>query len=320
MTQAALDRAVDALLVRFRKQRPLRSGSLLITILGDAISPRGGAVTLGSLIALAAPFGLTERLVRTSVGRLAKEGWLSARRSGRQSEYTLTPHGRTRFAEAMRRIYAEAPRNWHRRWTLLMLDAASAERRGRIREEMSWLGFGEPTAGVLAHPSRSVADTRRQLQEMGMQNHAIILQAESGGREQDRRLISSGWDLAELSRGYGRFVDGFAPVRAILQKGVRLPGERSFVIRTLLIHEYRKIHLRDPLLPHDLLPENWIGSAAYELCQDLYRRVFAGSEEFLSSNAARLDARLEKLAPEAARRFGGLPRQESGAFPAADRG
>ncbi len=60
-------------------QRPLRGGSLLITLFGDAIAPRGGAVTLGSLIRLAAPFGLTERLVRTSVARLAREGWLAAR-------------------------------------------------------------------------------------------------------------------------------------------------------------------------------------------------------------------------------------------------
>ena len=36
-------------------------------------------MTLGSLIRLAAPFGLTERLVRTSVARLARDGWLAAR-------------------------------------------------------------------------------------------------------------------------------------------------------------------------------------------------------------------------------------------------
>ena len=307
MSQEPLDRAVGALLSRFRRQRPLRSGSLLITILGDAIAPRGGAVTLGSLITLAHPFGLTERLVRTSVGRLAKDGWLSARRSGRQSEYTLTAHGRKRFAEATQRIYSEAPRDWNRHWTLLLLSAASTERRARIREEMSWLGFGQPTAGVLAHPSRSVADARRQLKEMGMENDAIILQAASGGREQDRRLISTGWDLAELARGYRRFVKGFAPVRAIVHTGVQPAPERAFVIRTLLIHEYRKIHLRDPLLPHDLLPDDWIGAAAFALCQESYRGVFAGSEEFLSANAARLTAGLPALVPEALRRFGGLP-------------
>ncbi len=306
MPQVTLDSAVSVLLTRFRRQRPLRSGSLLVTILGDAIAPRGGAVTLGSLIALARPFGLTERLVRTSVGRLANDGWLAARRSGRQAEYALTRHGRTRFAEATQRIYSEGPGDWNRQWTLLMLDAASSQPWTRIREQMSWLGFGQPTAGVLAHPSRSVADARRQLDDVGMSNHVIILQAASGGREQDRRLISTGWDLAELARGYRRFVKGFAPVRQILNTGAKPAPERAFVVRTLLIHEYRKIHLRDPLLPRDLLPDDWIGVAAYALCQESYRAVFAGSEEFLSTNAAQLDGALPRLAPEAIRRFGGL--------------
>jgi hypothetical protein len=89
---------VASLLRHFHRQRPIRGGSLLITIFGDSIAPRGGAVTLGSLISLAYPFGLTERLVRTSVARLAVDGWLVARRDGRRSEYRITPTGRDRFA------------------------------------------------------------------------------------------------------------------------------------------------------------------------------------------------------------------------------
>ena len=58
--------AAAELVAQFRRQRPLRGGSLIVTLFGDAIMPRGGAVALGSLIALAAPFGLNERLVRTA--------------------------------------------------------------------------------------------------------------------------------------------------------------------------------------------------------------------------------------------------------------
>ena len=83
----------DALVSRFRRQRPLRGGSLIITVFGDALAPRGGAITLRSLIALLAPFGLTERLVRTSVVRLADDDWLAAGRVGRLSEYRLSAVG-----------------------------------------------------------------------------------------------------------------------------------------------------------------------------------------------------------------------------------
>ncbi len=75
--------AAAELVKRFRRQRPLRAGSLIVTIFGDSIMPRGGAIALGSLIRLAAPFGLNERLVRTATARLAHEGWVEARRVGK---------------------------------------------------------------------------------------------------------------------------------------------------------------------------------------------------------------------------------------------
>ena len=113
--------AIRALVGRFRRQRPLRAGSLIITLFGDSIAPRGGAIALGSLIRLARPFGITERLVRTTVARLANEDWLTARRAGRLSEYRLSESGRRRFADATRRIYAEMPRAWNGLWTLVLL-------------------------------------------------------------------------------------------------------------------------------------------------------------------------------------------------------
>ncbi len=81
--------------------------------------PRGGAVALGSLIRLATPFGLNERLVRTATARLAQEGWVKARRVGKLSEYELSNDGRERFAEATKRIYGEPGAHWSGRWTLM---------------------------------------------------------------------------------------------------------------------------------------------------------------------------------------------------------
>src|SRR5271155_6286959 len=94
------------LVSRFRRQRPLRAGSLIVTLFGASLLPRGGTIALGSLIELAAPFGLNERLVRTATARLAQDGWLEGRRAGKLSEYRLSKNGRDRFAEATLRIYS----------------------------------------------------------------------------------------------------------------------------------------------------------------------------------------------------------------------
>jgi phenylacetic acid degradation operon negative regulatory protein len=310
-----VDRFVSAsgsLLARFHRQRPVRSGSLLITVLGDSIAPRGGVITLGSLIKLAAPFGLPERLVRTSVGRLAREGWLSSRREGRQSEYFLTEHGKSRFAEATRRIYREAPQSWDGSWTLLLLPPGQSPKQKAAREELLWLGFGQVRPGVLVHPSRSVEDARAQLEELRIERNAVLMRASSEGAAADRALVEAGWDLAEITRGYRRFVDAFEPIRALTNATrVTLAPEAAFVIRTLLIHEYRKIHLRDPMLPRSLLPEDWVGARAYEVCQGLYRAVFGAAEEHVSVVGETLVGRLGRVSRETFRRFGGLEEERS---------
>src|SRR5229473_41149 len=124
--------AAAALVARFRRQRPLRGGSLIVTLFGDSIMPRGGAIALGSLIELAAPFGLNERLVRTAAARLAKDGWLEGHRAGKLSEYHLSHDGCERFAEATRRIYSEPDTEWSGRWTLVVLPPMRAAERKEI--------------------------------------------------------------------------------------------------------------------------------------------------------------------------------------------
>src|SRR5215831_12965931 len=173
------------LLRGFQHHKPLRSGALLITLWGDALAPRGAAVTLGSLIRLAQPFGLNERLVRTSVGRIARRGLISARRAGRRSEYRLTAQGRRLFAAATRRIYGPAPPHWSGRWTLVLLPRISSTRRERLREELRWLGYGSLSGGVFAHPARSLSESRRELASLGVPS-ATVLRAQSAGRAADR--------------------------------------------------------------------------------------------------------------------------------------
>jgi phenylacetic acid degradation operon negative regulatory protein len=304
---ATLQVAVRALLRHFHRQSPIRGGSLLITIFGDSIAPRGRTILLGSLISLAQPFELTERLVRTSVARLATDGWLIAHRDGRRSEYRLSPVGLGRFAEATRRIYGEIPSTWDRRWTLLLLQPAGG-RRQDVRDELRWLGFGQIIPGVFAHPNWSIEEARTALNGVEGAAQALLLKSESEGSEADRRLVASGWDLGDLTRRYRRFIDMFSPVLDAITSGAKvdLTADAAFVIRTLLIHEYRKVHLQDPLLPRALLPADWVGAAAYDLTKRLYSAVFAAAESYLSNTASTLSEPLPPADSLAYARFGGL--------------
>ena len=298
--------ATQGLLRRFQSQRPIRGGSLLVTIFGDAVAPRGAAVTLGSLIQLAAPFGLTERLVRTSVARLAQDGWLVARRDGRLSEYQLAPWGQQRFAEATQRIYSQGPADWDGHWTLLVLPPNGGKRRESLRDGLRWLGFGQVSPGVFAHPNSDLGQARQWTASLDVGKDALLFRAAGADVGIDKTVVSVGWDLGELARRYKRFVDAYSSVAAALNTRDGLAPESAFVIRTLLIHEYRKVHLQDPLLPPALLPTDWVGSSAYELSAQLYGKVFAAAEQFLTTTASTLDGNLPTADAAVFERFGGI--------------
>src|SRR5260221_2747144 len=116
-----LQRHLDQLLA----SRPPRATSLIVTLFGDAVLPHGGSIWLGSVIALAAPFGINERLVRTAVLRLSREGWLEARAVGRRSAYGITAAGRQQIEDAGRRIYAAGPPDWDANWCLVLVPAGT---------------------------------------------------------------------------------------------------------------------------------------------------------------------------------------------------
>ena len=312
---APLLASTHALVARFRRRRPLRCGSLLITLLGDSVMPHGGAITLASLIRLAQPFGLSERLVRTTVARVAQLGLLAVRRAGRRSEYRLSAQGQRRFAAATLRIYGAGPTSWDGRWTLLLLESSPRSLTERVRRELRWLGFGQLSALAFAHPSCSPAAARRQLAELGLHD-CLVLRSAAGSAAVDRRLVAAGWDLQELGRRYRSFISDFSAVGHALEisaagcvSALGEPAllEAAFTVRTLLIHEYRKIHLRDPQLPPALLPAGWIGAEAYELCRHLYRALFGSAEQFLTAHAQTLEGRLPPPTPATYARFGGLP-------------
>jgi phenylacetic acid degradation operon negative regulatory protein len=75
------------------------------------------------------------------------------------------------------------------------------------------------------------------------------------------------------------------------------------VARVLLIHEYRRIVLRDPILPAAILPADWPGAAARALCADIYAHVIAASERWLDDNSVGEDGAPLPASAKIERRF-----------------
>ena len=79
-------------------------------------------------------------------------------------------------------------------------------------------------------------------------------------------------------------------------------------MRTLLIHAYRRVLLRDPLLPPALLPLDWPGAAAYALCRDFYRLTHRAAERHLAATLSEPGDPWPPADDAFYLRFDGLPR------------
>src|SRR3978361_431101 len=87
------------------KREPSRTGSIVITVFGDAIVPRGGSVWLGTLLEFFKTLDIDSGVVRTAMSRLAADNWLERHKIGRNSFYRLARKGRQTFDAAVTHVY-----------------------------------------------------------------------------------------------------------------------------------------------------------------------------------------------------------------------
>lgn len=296
----------------FRAQDRLQASSLITSVFGDAILPRGGRVWLGSLIELLGPLGVNERLVRTSVFRLVKDEWLQTEAVGRRTDYMLTPLGRKRFEEAARHIYAQNSPPWDRRWRLLTLVGSFEPReREAVRRSLVWQGFGELQGALYLHPSADlglaaeglIADGLKSALPRLMPLLGVGLQGLYEGTEDD--LVRAAWDLQGLAAHYHGFVQTYQPIldALVVSGGQTTAPELAFMVRTLLIHDYRKLLLRDPELPDELLPRGWAGATARRVCAEIYRRLCDAADRHLDGVVRLADGTVPELTGALSARF-----------------
>ncbi|WP_018701314.1 phenylacetic acid degradation operon negative regulatory protein PaaX [Amorphus coralli] len=272
--------AIAPLIEAFHARSPIRAWSLIVTIYGDAVAPRGGELWLGTLTELLGSIGIDDRLVRTAMSRLASEGWLERTKVGRKSFYRLSDGGRRAFADATHRIYFAAPQAWKGNWRLAVL-TASGEIRTAQRELLRERGFGQLAPTVFLAPATASGD----LFSGNTADYSGIVWLDASGSAADAAVLAGeAFQLSEVAAGYRRFLDRFAPLADALDTGVAPSPLDCLVGRILLIHEYRRLVLRDPLLPAPLLPDDWPGHAARALAARIYRRLVGGSEGWLDGH------------------------------------
>ncbi|MEL6186238.1 MAG: PaaX family transcriptional regulator C-terminal domain-containing protein [Myxococcota bacterium] len=249
-----------------------RVWSVVITVFGDAIVPRGGQVWLSTLSALFDRLGVNPGTLGAALSRLAAEDWLTRERVGRRSRYRLANAGRQAFDEASRRIYGAEDEDWTGTWSFWFVPEPSP----KLAPELVEAGFGQLGPGLLLRPD---ADPPRPMPTSLAAATSLSRATPHGDLAQ---LARQGWPLDSAEARYAGFVADYRPLAHAVESSSFAPLD-ALVARTLLVHAFRRAVLKEPPLPAACFSRTSPRSEARSLFGALYRSLFEPSERGLEA-------------------------------------
>jgi phenylacetic acid degradation operon negative regulatory protein len=215
--------------------------------------------------------------VRTAISRMVRQRWLAPVKTTAGPGYQLTPRAEHRLTEAAARIYRRGIAPWDGRWHLLVLAHTPVRStRDRMRTGLSYLGYAPLREDIWVSP-RSSAEVDALLASEGVPAHRFQAVTEAEAIE----LTSMAWDLDELGQAYVCWLE---EARVLAAQAHDQPTDQdAFVIRSLLVHEWRKFLFRDPGLPRELLPSRWPGHEAAAFFDSEASRLLAGAGRYVDA-------------------------------------
>ncbi len=245
-------------LSQLRAQRigPGSARSLLLTLLGEFVLPAPQPAWTAQLLHGLAGVGVAEKAARQALARAATAGWTESESNGRRIAWRLSERGRRLIADGSSRLRSLANNGaaWDGNWLIMHISLPESRRVDRLRmyRALSWIGCGNPMAGVWINPHADRATEARLLIEaLKLDRHTLALTARSldfGIPQQE--VVAKAWNLETVAGHYRRLVKRFGALRP------RTDDEGLFAY-IKLVNELQRLPSIDPGLPRDLLPPDW---------------------------------------------------------------
>jgi len=266
----------------------------MVTLFGDVVTQHGGWISSGSLVETFAAFGYSERSVRSAVYRLAQEDWITGKKMGRKSYCSITQSATKQFQKAAKRIYARQAPPQDDGWLLLMPSFVSDAKLPQLKRQLKWLGFSRLTSGVYAHPQCAQQQLEETLDELKLKKSVVIFSAQSldaCSEQLLKKLVYEKWQLKKIAKSYQSFITIYQKLMA-KDPCHTIKAQSALMLRLLLIHEYRRIILKDHQLACNMLPVDWPAATARELTANLYLDLVPASSDYIQQSLQRMDGHL----------------------------
>ncbi len=255
----------------------MNARSALFDVYGDHLRSRGSAAPVAALVRMMGPLGITPPAVRTAISRMVRQHWLLPVRLEQGPGYRLTPRAERRLSDAAARIYRSGMTPWDSRWHLLVLDPITDRgARERIRTGLTYLGYAMVRDNTWISPRES-GEVDALLETEVVRAERFLAQYDGD----DSTLTTTAWDLQSLGRAYARWLDDAKTL--VGETSGECSDQDAFVIRSRLVHEWRKFLFRDPGLPTELLPADWDGDSAARYFDAEAARLLPGARRYVDA-------------------------------------
>jgi phenylacetic acid degradation operon negative regulatory protein len=234
----------------------LQPQDLVITLLGTYVRPNPREVWSGGMVHLLEQFGFTTGAARVALSRLARRGLLARAKEGRLVYYTLSERAEHLLEEGDRRIFPLGTHeDWDGTWTLLWHSIPEEQRveRGRLARRLRFLGFGSMQDSTWIAPRDREQDVSDLLHDLRVERYAGVFVGRPSKDIHLEPLVSRAWNLEQLASRYAAFTAEFAPYRRAAVRH-EMSDREAFVVRTRVIHWFRRFPFVDPEFPDEMMP------------------------------------------------------------------
>lgn len=218
-----------------RDQTP-RVWSLLISVFGDLAQDPGSRISGSLLRHMTEQIGIKPEAMRVAIHRLRKDGWIDSQRMGRNSAYFLTATGRAQTTRATPRIYASGP-----------------------AAQKAWFAMSNPGQPTVPEdrPGVWISSNVFVTSDAPDRGQVFVTPIEAGMTLppwMSSRICDD--NTVEMSRQFAAALEDIGPC---LEAAPGLSTLEVAAIRILLVHGWRRIVLKAPVLPDHVFPEAWCG-------------------------------------------------------------
>ncbi|MFD9051481.1 PaaX family transcriptional regulator [Streptomyces zaomyceticus] len=255
--------------------------SLIVSLYGAyGRTPDGSPMPVAALIRLLAVHGVDAPSVRSSVSRLKRRGLLlPGRTADGAAGYALSEDARRLLDDGDRRIYARTEPKLSEGWVLAVFSVPEAERHKRhlLRSRLARLGFGTAAPGVWIAPARLYEETRNALERLELSPYVDLFRGDHLGYAATAGAVARWWDLPSIAGLHEEFLAAHEPVLRAW-RAAPAGAEDAYRDYLLVLDSWRRLPYADPVLPAELLPDDWPGRRSAE--------VFAALHELLRDRGA----------------------------------